>query len=82
AVTAYMGAETEADGMHIFRGLPFFSGQPEATLHALNQILADCYPGAKWIEPVQPDLLGERLIDVSTDDPVLKETIFGLFEAR
>jgi hypothetical protein len=82
AVTAYMGAETESDGMRILQGLPFFSGQPAATLHALNQILADCYPGAKWIEPVQPDLLGERLIDVSTDDPVLKETIFGLFEAR
>jgi len=82
AVTANMGAETEADGMHIFRGLPFFSGQPAATLHALNQILADCYPGSKWIEPVQPDLLGERLCDVSTDDLELKEIIYGLFDAR
>jgi len=82
AVTANMGAETEADGMHIFRGLPFFSGEPAATLYALNQILADCYPGSKWIEPVQPDLLGERLCDVSTDDLELKEIIFGLFDAR
>ena len=82
AVTAYMGAETEADGMRILQGLPFFSGQPTATLHALNKILADCYPGKKWIEPVQPDLLGERLFDVYTDDPVLKETIYGLFESR
>ena len=82
AVTHNMGVETEADGLHIFQGLPFFSGQPAATLHALNQILADCYPGSKWIEPVQPDLLGERLCDVSTDDLELKEIIFGLFDAR
>jgi hypothetical protein len=82
AVTAYMGAETEADGMRILKSLPFFSGQPAATLHALNQILAVCYPGAKWIEPVLPDLLGERLFDVYTNDPILKETIYGLFESR
>jgi hypothetical protein len=82
AATAYMGAETKADGMRIMQGLLFFSGQPVATLHTLNQILADCYPGEKWIEPVQPNLLGERLSDVYTDDPVLKETIYGLFESR
>ena len=27
-------------------------------------------PGHHWIEPVQPDLLGERLSEVSLDDPV------------
>jgi hypothetical protein len=82
AVTFNMGVETESDGLHILQGLPFFSGQPAATLHAMNQVLAECYPGAKWIEPVQPDLLGERLCEVSTDDPALKETIFGLFATR
>jgi hypothetical protein len=82
AITAYMGAETQADGMRVLQALPFFSGQPAATLHALNQILAVCYPGSKWIEPVLPDLLGERLFDVYTNDPILKETIYSLFESQ
>lgn len=82
AVTFNMGVKTEADGLRVLKGLRFFAGQSEATLYTLNTILADCYPGAQWIEPVQPDLLGERLSDVSTDDPVVKEDIYRLFQTR
>jgi transcriptional regulator with XRE-family HTH domain len=78
-VTLNMGAETEEDGMKVLSALPFFQGQPQQVLHALNRILADSYPGNHWIEPVQPDLLGERLSEVSLDDPEVRGVLFGLF---
>ena len=78
-VTLNMGAETEADGLKVLSAVPFFRGQPHQVLHALNRILADSYPGNHWIEPVQPDLLGERLSEVSLDDPELRGVLFGLF---
>ena len=78
-VTLNMGAETEADGLKVLSAVPFFQGQPHQVLHALNRILADSYPGNHWIEPVQPDLLGERLSEVSLDDPELRGVLFGLF---
>jgi hypothetical protein len=80
-VTLNMGAETEADGLKVLSALPFFRGQPQQVLHDLNRILADSYPGNHWIEPVQPDLLGERLFEVSLDDPELREILFGLFRS-
>ncbi len=79
AVTLNMGVETEADGLQIFQGLPFFSGQPAATLHALNRILSDCYPGTRWIEPLQPELLGDHLCSVTTDDVAKRKMIYELF---
>ncbi|MFN9038271.1 MAG: hypothetical protein ACK5YO_18365, partial [Planctomyces sp.] len=78
-VTLNMGVNTEADGLKVLSAVPFFQGQPQQVLHALNRILADSYPGNHWIEPVQPDLLGERLSEVSLDDPELRDVLFGLF---
>ena len=74
-----MGVNTEADGLKVLSAVPFFQGQPQQVLHALNRILADSYPGNHWIEPVQPDLLGERLSEVSLDDPELRGVLFRLF---
>ena len=82
AVTLNQGVETEADGLRVLQGLQFFEGQSEAELRALNRILADCYPGTHWIEPVQPDLLGEHLCVVFTNAPDVKDAIFRMFPTR
>jgi len=30
-------------------------------LTGVARLLHECYPGERWIEPLQPDLLGEHL---------------------
>lgn len=79
AITLNMGATDESDGLKVLETLPFFEGQPHQVLHTINRILADSYPGGHWIEPVQPDLLGERLCEISLYDDELRDTLFGIF---
>jgi hypothetical protein len=60
-ITLGGGAQGEAEALEALRGLLFFKDQPTAALTAVAQLLHECYPGERWIEPLQPDLLGEHL---------------------
>ena len=62
--------------------LPFFHGQPAATVAAVANLLHDAYPGDDhWIEPLRPDLLGEHLAqtigDESPDGAAIMQRVFG-----
>jgi hypothetical protein len=81
AVTAMQGIQTAEDGMFILERLSFFSGHPRSELVSVNHLLNDCYPGEKWVDPVQPDLLGQRLYALALDDPKLRFEIFALVRA-
>ena len=63
SVTATKGISTPELGLKRLRGFKFFKGQPDDVLNALNEILSECYPGRRWIEPLEPDLLGDHLIN-------------------
>jgi hypothetical protein len=70
--TLNQGIETKAMGLEMLGVVPLLDGQPPHVLNELNNLLSDCYPGAKWIEPVQPDLLGEHLYDTYLEDSDLR----------
>lgn len=78
-VTMNFGLGNKQAGLALLEALPFFSGQPQAVLESVNQLLADCYPGERWIEPVLPDLLGERLCERILSDEETQTIIYSLF---
>jgi hypothetical protein len=62
AITLGGGVQGEAEAIEVLRGLRFFEKEPPATLTNVARLLNQCYPGERWIEPIQPDLLGEHLV--------------------
>lgn len=60
-ITLGGGVQGEDEALEVLRGLEFFKDQPAAALTAVARLLHECYPGERWIEPLQPDLLGEHL---------------------
>jgi hypothetical protein len=62
AITLGGGVQGETEALEALRGLQFFADQPAAVLTAVARLLHECYPGERWIEPIQPDLLGEHLV--------------------
>lgn len=62
AITLGGGVQGEKEALEALRGLRFFKDQPAAVLTGVTRLLHECYPGDRWIEPIQPDLLGEHLV--------------------
>ncbi len=78
AITLGGGAASEAETFAILQSLEFFHDQPRDILTAISRLLRNCYPGEKWIEPLQPDLLGEQLVEYELDqgaDELLELTL-------
>lgn len=75
AVTLGGGVPSEAAAVAVLEELSFFAGQPRAILTAVARLLHDIYPGDAWIEPIQPDLLAEHLIDRELRDPEERDEI-------
>lgn len=64
------GAGTQRDALIYLAKLPSFKDQMQATRDAAAGLLHECYPGIRWIEPVQPDLLGEELVGAEASDEI------------
>jgi energy-coupling factor transporter ATP-binding protein EcfA2 len=62
AITLGGGVQGEGEAVEALRGIRLFENQPATTLTKVARLLHACYPGAHWIEPVHPDLLGEHLV--------------------
>lgn len=79
AITLGGGADDEREALKVVSDLEFFAGQSQDVLHAVVRLLHDSYPGEKWIEPVQPDLLGEHLVERELNNGAdeLFELVFG-----
>jgi transcriptional regulator with XRE-family HTH domain len=84
AVATFVGGiNEEADANEFLRVLPSWerlsSDEVARKVHALSPLLHDCYGADKWIDPVQPDLLGQRLFDRAFhSDKRLMDKIFAL----
>jgi hypothetical protein len=78
-ITLGGGVEGEAEALEVIRKLSFFEGQPAAVLTAVARLLHECYPGERWIEPLQPDLLGEHLAqrELEQDADEVLDTVLG-----
>lgn len=77
------GINQRADATRILSGLPCFerlgSDEVARKINVLSPLLHDCYGANKWIEPVQPDLLGQRLFDRAIHgDGHVKKKLFAL----
>jgi hypothetical protein len=55
------GADDEARALSLLKRVPLLRDQSGATRDVVSRLLHDVYPGGQWIEPLQPDLLGEHL---------------------
>ena len=79
AVTLGGGVRTPADAMVLLDRIASLADQPHATVSAISELLHDTYPGDLWIEPIQPDLLGEHLVQTEMQDgsEALIDLVFG-----
>jgi hypothetical protein len=65
------GAATPQIALAYLARLSSFGDQTQANREAVVQLLHECYPGPRWIDPVQPDLLGEELIAAEASKEIL-----------
>jgi hypothetical protein len=65
--TATEGAATYEDALSVLSQVPGFSDQSHAMRESVAKCLHECFPGQRWIEPLQPDRLGDRLVDQEMD---------------
>jgi hypothetical protein len=57
---------------------PLLSGQPPLVVDRVAELLHRLYPGDAWLQGVQPDLLGERVVEQALrDDPSLAPAMFS-----
>jgi CHAT domain len=79
AITLGGGVQKEPEALDVIRRLRFFERQPAAVLVAVARLLHEAYPGERWIEPLQPDLLGEHLVhrELENGADELFDLVFG-----
>jgi hypothetical protein len=63
-ITLLGGVDDRQQASRILREIPLLQDQTEIVRRKIATLLHDRYAGQKWIEPILPDLLGERLIQV------------------
>jgi len=56
------GFADEREAVDQLRRLHLFSDQPRATVTSVAHLLHESYGGERWVDPLLPDLLGERLV--------------------
>ena len=61
------GVSSPAEAVKVLREMPGFRDQSEAMRESIAELLHECFPGERWIEPLQPDRLGDRLVELETD---------------
>lgn len=78
-ITLRGGSRGETETLEMLRRLQFFTDQPAAALAAVARLLHECYSGERWIEPLQPDLLGEHLVqrELEKGDDELLNIVLG-----
>jgi Trypsin-like peptidase domain len=78
-VTLGGGVSDPKHANRILRRIPLLQDQPEIVRRTIATLLHEAYPGARWIEPMLPDLLGEHLVQVELgkDDGTLLDLVFG-----
>ena len=66
------------EAREVLQRLPALSGEKPDPLRRLADLFHDLYPARTWLHGVQPDLLGERLVEAETTrDQSLLEAALG-----
>ena len=64
AVVTLLGHGADGDAVRIsLARVPRLAGAGTAAVEAVAQVLADLYPGGEFCAGVQPDLLGEHIVE-------------------
>jgi len=67
-----------AEAHQVLERVPALSGQNADQLRRVADLFHDLYPARSWLHGVQPDLLGERIVEVETTrDPTLLRAALG-----
>jgi hypothetical protein len=70
-------AATRSEAIKLLRKAPLLGGQSAAVLGNVAELFHRLYPGEKWLHGIQPDLLGEHLVERAiAEDPNLLQ-MFG-----
>ena len=78
AITLAGGSPRSRDAVALFEALKFFHGVSRPVLSKLSDLLHATYPGEYWVNPLQPDILGEHLIERELEDPEVQQEIYDL----
>ncbi len=71
-------AENEADAADLLRLLPDLADAPTERRNRLARWIREQYPGPRWWNPLEPDLVGEHLVaECFTDQPESLRTVLG-----
>lgn len=71
-------ADDRDQAVRVISRAPLLRDQPTAVLAAVAELFHGLYPGNRWLEGVQPDLLGEYLIGkVAREDPSVLKAFDG-----
>lgn len=76
ATTLGGGVESETEALGVMERIPEFCDQPRAIRGSLALLFHGLYGGNKWIDPLQPDLLAEQLVQEEYCE-VIEEIVFG-----
>jgi hypothetical protein len=69
ATVTLVGGVPESEGaIELLSQFRHFNGQGIDVLTEVSHLLHETYPGERWISPLQPDILGEHLVERETED--------------
>jgi hypothetical protein len=81
ATTTVRGLPTRKDTVTLLRSISEMDSEPGAIVNSLSQLLSSIYPGEMYVEPLMPDLLGERLIENVFSTPELSDRLSSCLKA-
>lgn len=83
AISACGGIQNRRAAVILIQELQYFHDQPMAVVETVADVLHNCYPGTAWIEPVQPDLLMEYMVEKATQEyPELASLILPYWNSK
>jgi tetratricopeptide (TPR) repeat protein len=74
AVATLFGADDEAEAVRHLEVVPVWAGRPAAAAE-VAEWLHGLYEGPRWVNPLEPDLLGEYLVGRCLDDALLARAL-------
>jgi Tetratricopeptide repeat len=78
-----VGAESEAVAAELLRLLPDLEDATAERRRSIARWAGRLYPGAKWWNPLEPDLVGEHLVaETFTDQPGVLEGVLSFEDPR
>lgn len=75
-ITLSKGVKDKESASELIRQVNFYHDQTEDVIQNLSLVFHDLYHGKNWINPIEPDLLGEHLVQIESDDSTVASMMF------